>query len=110
MRRASPVRPAPLGSPESRAAPTTADGVRPGRRCSPAAVAVIRATGKSADDEKQAAAEADQAMTWLKRAVAAGYKSAKNLKEDKDLAALRDREDFKTLLVDLETAKPKEKK
>jgi hypothetical protein len=66
--------------------------------------------GGPEDNEKQTAAEADQAMTWLKRAVAAGYKSAKDLKQDKDLAALRDREDFKTLLVDLGAAKPKEKK
>jgi len=36
--------------------------------------------------------------------------NAKNLKEDKDLAALRDREDFKTLLAELEAARPKEKK
>ena len=53
--------------------------------------AVIRATGKSEDNDKQAAAEADQAMTWLKRAVAAGYKNAKDLKEDKDLAPARPR-------------------
>ena len=38
-------------------------------------------------------------MSWLKQAVAAGYKDADHMKDHKDLDALRDREDFKTLLA-----------
>jgi hypothetical protein len=64
---------------------------------------------KSADPGKQA----DLAMESLKKAVAAGYSDASQIKKDSDLDALRSREDFKKLLVQLETrsrakAKPKE--
>jgi serine/threonine protein kinase/tetratricopeptide (TPR) repeat protein len=72
--------------------------------------AVIRASDKSATGLKDAVAEADRAMAWLKQAVAAGYKNAAHMKEDKDLDALRDREDFKKLLTDLESGQTKEKK
>ena len=46
--------------------------------------------------------QADLAMGWLSKAVAAGYKDAAHMKEDKDLDALRDRVDFKKLLADVE--------
>ena len=49
--------------------------------------------------------EADRAMARLKQAVAAGYKDADHMKKDKDLDTLRDREDFKELLAELETTK-----
>jgi serine/threonine protein kinase len=52
-------------------------------------------------DPKQADAEAERAMAWLKKAVAAGWKDASHLQNDKDLDALRDREDFKKLLAEL---------
>jgi hypothetical protein len=48
--------------------------------------------------KKQADAEADQAMTWLKQAVAAGYKDVDKVNKDKDLDALRDRTDFRELV------------
>jgi eukaryotic-like serine/threonine-protein kinase len=54
---------------------------------------------KSPDPAK----EKDLAMDWLRQAVAAGFKNVKWLKEDKDLDALREREDFKTLLAELLT-------
>jgi hypothetical protein len=41
-------------------------------------------------------------MAWLKQAVAAGYKDATEIKEDKDLDPLRERADFKRLLMELE--------
>ncbi len=41
-------------------------------------------------------------MTWLKKAVAAGYHDASNMSKDHDLDALRDRDDFKKLLGDLQ--------
>jgi eukaryotic-like serine/threonine-protein kinase len=64
------------------------------------AASVLRACNKPAD----AAREADLAMAWLKQAIAAGYHDALLMKGDTDLAALRDRDDFKKLLADLEAA------
>ncbi len=49
-----------------------------------------------------AQADADQAMEWLRRAVNAGWTDAVQLREDSDLTSLRDRQDFKALLADLE--------
>ena len=40
-------------------------------------------------------------MAWLLKAVTAGFKEAEQMKQDKDLDALRDREDFKKLLAEL---------
>jgi serine/threonine protein kinase/tetratricopeptide (TPR) repeat protein len=68
--------------------------------------AVLRAQDKSEKGTKEAAAEADHAMAWLRQAVAAGYRDAANLKKDKDLDGLRPRDDFKKLLAELEKAKP----
>jgi eukaryotic-like serine/threonine-protein kinase len=72
--------------------------------------AVIHGADKSAGAAKEAAAEADRAMAWLKQAVAAGFNDAAQMKKDSDLDALRDREDFKKLLAALEASKEKEKK
>jgi serine/threonine protein kinase len=60
-------------------------------------------------DHKQADAEAEQGMAWLKKAVAAGYKDAAHMQKDKDLDALRDREDFKKLMAELAAGAAKEK-
>jgi hypothetical protein len=43
-------------------------------------------------------------MTWLKQAVAAGFKNAEHIKQDPDLDALRERDDFKALLAELAAA------
>ncbi len=72
--------------------------------------AVIRATDKSEPAAREAAAEADRAIAWLKQAVAAGYKNAGHMKKDVDLNALRDREDFQKLLADLQAGNEKDKK
>jgi serine/threonine protein kinase/tetratricopeptide (TPR) repeat protein len=48
---------------------------------------------------------ADQAMAMLRDAVAKGYKNIEYLKGDMELNALREREDFKTLLVGLQNEK-----
>jgi hypothetical protein len=48
-----------------------------------------------------AGAEANRAMALLKQAVTAGFKDVAQMKLDEDLAALRGREDFKKLLVEL---------
>src|SRR5262249_34543009 len=52
--------------------------------------AVFKATG-GADAARLAREHADRAMAWLKEAVAAGYKDAAHMKQDKDLDVLRDR-------------------
>jgi hypothetical protein len=62
----------------------------------------LRGGAPSADSTKQANEEADRAMTWLKKAVAAGFHDAANMSKDQDLDALRDRDDFKKLLSDLQ--------
>jgi hypothetical protein len=49
----------------------------------------------------------DEAMALLKQAVAKGYQNAAHMKQDKDLDALRDREDFKKLLAELEAGSRK---
>jgi serine/threonine protein kinase len=59
----------------------------------------------AADAERLANEQADLAMAWLHKAVAAGYKNAAHLKQDQDLDALRGREDFKKLLAGLEARK-----
>jgi hypothetical protein len=46
-------------------------------------------------------------LVVLRDAVAKGYKDAARMKEDKDLAPLRDRDDFKKLLAELEGSKEK---
>jgi tetratricopeptide (TPR) repeat protein len=43
--------------------------------------------------------QADRAMAWLSQAIAAGYKDVARMR---DLLALRDREDFKKLIAELE--------
>ncbi|HKB39060.1 MAG TPA: tetratricopeptide repeat protein, partial [Gemmataceae bacterium] len=65
--------------------------------------AVLRGTDlQSVLHARQAEAEADRAMAWLKQAIAAGYNNAARLKKDKDLDALRDRADFAKLVTRLE--------
>ncbi len=65
--------------------------------------AVIRASDPAPQGAKQTDAEADRAMAWLKRAVAAGYKDAAHIETDPLLDALRDRQDFKKLVAELQT-------
>jgi hypothetical protein len=64
--------------------------------------AILRATSNSPDAAKRADAEADRAMDWLRKAVAAGFKDVVHMAKDQDLGALRQREDFRQLLGDLE--------
>jgi eukaryotic-like serine/threonine-protein kinase len=53
--------------------------------------------------------EADRAMTWLKKAVAAGFNDVAEMKAGKDLDALHDRADFVELLAALGAKQKKEK-
>jgi tetratricopeptide (TPR) repeat protein len=68
---------------------------------------VVRANERSAAVAKLADTEADRAMNWLKQAVAAGYRNGDHLKKSKDLDTLRDREEFKQLLANLEKSRTK---
>jgi len=66
---------------------------------------VIHAGGKTGDAAEQFTVETDRAMGWLRQAVTAGFRNVTHMKEDKDLEALRGREDFKKLLAELEKKK-----
>jgi serine/threonine protein kinase len=52
----------------------------------------------------EATADANRAMAWLTRAVAAGFDNVAHLRADGDLDALRARQDFQQLLTELEAA------
>jgi hypothetical protein len=69
--------------------------------------AVIKVDPKTpgADAERLATEEADRAMVWLHKAVAAGYRNAGHVAKDTDLDTLRGREDFKKLLGELQDKK-----
>jgi tetratricopeptide (TPR) repeat protein len=69
--------------------------------------AIIRAADQSADGSEQAGAEADRAVAWLQRSVAAGFKNMVGLMQDKDLDALRDRADFRKLVSLMEAERGK---
>jgi serine/threonine protein kinase/tetratricopeptide (TPR) repeat protein len=60
------------------------------------------ASGKVAEKRQ---AYAGRAMELLHQAVKAGWKDAAHMKQDKDLDALRERDDFKKLIADLEATK-----
>ena len=49
---------------------------------------------------------ADSAMVCLQKAVQAGWKDAARVKKDTDLDPLREREDFKKLIAELEKKFP----
>jgi hypothetical protein len=67
-----------------------------------AVTAAVFAAGKSPDAARQATIEADQAVAWLKKAIAAGYNDAERVKTEKDLLILHERPDFRNLLADIE--------
>ncbi len=70
---------------------------------------IVEKDDKASDEERAKRVQfyGDQSVTMLRTAVAKGYKNAAHMKRDKDLDALRDRDDFKKLLAELE-AKAKE--
>jgi hypothetical protein len=81
---------------------TDADSLYTTARMRAVTAAVFLAADKSSTGGKQANAEADRAMAWMKQAVAAGYKNAAHMKQDKDLEALRNRAEFTKLVTRLE--------
>jgi tetratricopeptide (TPR) repeat protein len=73
--------------------------------CCRAVASAVQAKAGGADAEWLAKQDADEAMAWLTKAVAAGYGNVSHMKQDKDLDALREREDFKKLIAELENKK-----
>ncbi len=67
--------------------------------CMRAVAATTRTKVGGADAERLAGEDADRAMEWLTKAVAAGFADKAHMEMDADLDALRDRDDFKTLLA-----------
>src|SRR5262249_39992461 len=58
-------------------------------------------SGLTAGDKVERGRYADRAMGALRQAVAAGFRDARLMQPDDDLAPLRSREDFRALLMDL---------
>jgi hypothetical protein len=63
------------------------------------ALALDKGSGLTTAD---APAAAEQAITTLRRAIAAGYRDLANMRKDTDLDSLRKRPDFEQMLADLE--------
>jgi tetratricopeptide (TPR) repeat protein len=70
----------------------------------------LQASDKSSKTSKQADAEANSAMAWLTKAAAAGYTNVSQLKKDSAIKVLRNRDDFKKLLAELEAKENARKK
>jgi serine/threonine protein kinase/tetratricopeptide (TPR) repeat protein len=66
-----------------------------------ATAAVLRETDKSAKSDENVAAEADRALNWLSKSVAAGFSDVARIEKDEKLAILRDRDDFQRLIAPL---------
>ncbi|HMP03090.1 MAG TPA: serine/threonine-protein kinase [Gemmatales bacterium] len=73
-----------------------------GAACLRAITAAVQAKTPGADAAQLAQADADKAMAWLQLAVKAGWTDAAQIKAGTELDALRDREDFKKLLAEVE--------
>jgi serine/threonine protein kinase len=67
-----------------------------------ALVAELQAKAKAPEAARLTEEDAEKAMAWLIKAVAAGWTDAAQLKTDTDLEFLRDRKDFKKLVGELE--------
>jgi serine/threonine-protein kinase len=63
-----------------------------------AGLATMPGSGMTATEGR---AEAERAMQWLHRAVAAGYRNVALMQRDRDLDPLRSRDDFQALMMDL---------
>jgi eukaryotic-like serine/threonine-protein kinase len=78
---------------------TDADDLYRAARYRAATAAVLRATDKSDKGKRSVAADADRAIDWLTKAVAAGYSDVARIEKDEDLDILRDRAEFQQLLA-----------
>jgi tetratricopeptide (TPR) repeat protein len=73
--------------------------------CLWALTAAVQGEKQAADAARLAKEDADKAMAWLARAVAAGFKDGVSMEKDSDFDSLRQREDFKRLLTGLQAKK-----
>jgi hypothetical protein len=73
---------------------------------------VIREDPKTpaADAGRLTKEQADLAVAWLRKAVAAGFNDSELMKKDTDLDALRENPEFKALLAEMTKGKVPEKK
>ncbi|MFL5245264.1 MAG: protein kinase domain-containing protein [Gemmataceae bacterium] len=74
--------------------------------CCRALTAAAQDQAKGPDAARLEKEEADLAMAWLTKAVAAGFADPAQLRQDADLDTLRTREDFRKLLADVEAKAP----
>jgi tetratricopeptide (TPR) repeat protein len=81
--------------------PTGPDGLYEAARYRAVAAAVLLAREPTPDSKRRAGAEADRALDWLRKAVAAGFRDLNSILRDTDLDPLRSRPDFQLLLMDL---------
>jgi tetratricopeptide (TPR) repeat protein len=67
-------------------------------------IPIVRSDDQTLEDERdqQAAFYGDEAVKMLRDAVAKGWKNAAHVQKDAALAPLRERDDFKTLLAELQ--------
>jgi serine/threonine protein kinase/tetratricopeptide (TPR) repeat protein len=79
---------------------TDANSIYTAARYRAVAAAAVGLTGEP-DAPRRADAEGDQAMIWLRRALAAGYRDIPHLLRDSALDSLRGRADYADLLWDL---------
>lgn len=70
--------------------------------CFRAIAAAVQAQAKTADAKVLAQAEADAAMSWLRKAIDAGWSDHRHMKQDGDLHFLRGRDDYQKLIAELE--------
>jgi tetratricopeptide (TPR) repeat protein len=73
--------------------------------CAVASAVVKNVDTPGADATRAAQTYPARAVELLRQAVAKGYKDSAHMKKDKDLDALRDNEDFKRLVTELEAKK-----
>jgi tetratricopeptide (TPR) repeat protein len=73
--------------------------------CHRAVAAAVQAGLKGDESARLAREDADRAMAWLTKAVAAGYSNRAHMEKDTDLDFLRSRVDFQRLLAGLSQAK-----
>jgi len=68
---------------------------------------LIRDRDSSSEGEKQSNDEADRAMDWLRKSIAAGYRNVAHMSKDTDLDVLRNRPDFIKLMAAMVAPPPK---
>ena len=68
--------------------------------------ALVRSTDRTPAGAKQADADADRAMDWLRKSVTAGYRDLADMDRDPDLNSLRGRKEFQELLASLRPREP----